>query len=138
MTAPDAAWEFFGTAPKWVSALMRVRNAIVSLFGLKTGKDAALRPEKTTLVRGQKVGLFRIYEADDSEVILGEDDKHLNFRVSVFLPAAEKDPALKRTLTVSTVVHFNNVFGRIYFFFVRPFHRLVVPAMFRRMLKQTG
>ena len=38
MTATDAAWEFFGQAPRWVGTLMRMRNSLVSLFGLKTGR----------------------------------------------------------------------------------------------------
>lgn len=137
MSAADAAWDFFGRAPEWVSALMRLRNRVVSLFGLKTGPAVRPgRPEKKDLAAGQKVGMFRIYSVSETEVILGEDDRHLNFRVSVLLgPPENRPPAdLSRLLTVSTVVHYQNAFGRIYFFFVRPVHQIIVPAMFRRML----
>ncbi len=113
---------------------MRLRNAVVSLFGLKTGDMDGKRPEKIALKTGQKVGMFRVYEVSETEVILGEDDRHLNFRVSVFLDAAPPPDRGHRRLTVTTVVHFNNAFGRFYFFLVKPVHRLIVPAMFRRML----
>ena len=130
MTATDAAWEFFGQAPRWVGTLMRMRNSLVSLFGLKTGQSQ--KPvERRALVPGQKVGLFRIYSASPTEVILGEDDRHLNFRVSVLVEPGDQG---KKNLVVSTVVHYQNGWGQIYFFFVRPFHRIIVPAMFRRMI----
>ena len=131
LTAADAAAAFFGRAPRWISFLMSVRNRIVSVFGLKTGKDNPTAPTAADLTVGQTVGLFRVYQASPSEVILGEDDRHLNFRVSVLV--RPPDPT-GRLLIVSTVVHYRNVFGRLYFFFVRPIHRLIVPAMFRRML----
>lgn len=134
MTASDAAWAFFGRAPAWISTLMRIRNGLVSLVGLKTGNMDAKKPARTELKAGDKVGMFRIYAVSDREVILGEDDRHLNFRVSVFLEEPGREP---RRLIVSTVVHFHNALGRTYFFFVGPFHRRIVPAMFRRMLTHT-
>ncbi len=129
MTATDAAWEFFGQAPRWVGTLMRMRNSLVSLFGLKTGRGEQ-SVERRALAPGQKVGLFRIYSASPTEVILGEDDRHLNFRVSVLVEPGDQG---KKNLVVSTVVHYQNRWGQMYFFFVRPFHRIIVPAMFRRM-----
>lgn len=138
LTATDAAWEFFGGAPAWVSALMRFRNSLASLVGLKTGETRTDR--RIELRAGQRVGLFRIFSVTDREVILGEDDRHLDFRVSVFLaPAAkavQEQSEPRQQLIVSTVVHYRNVFGRIYFFFVRPVHQIIVPAMFRRMLSR--
>lgn len=117
---------------------MRLRNRIVSVFGLKTGEG---RVQPTSLVPGQKVGLFRIYSVTAQEVILGEDDRHLDFRVSVLLqplrPAAQEQTEPQQVLIVSTVVRYRNVFGRIYFFFVRPVHKLIVPAMFRQMLSRS-
>ena len=37
----------------------------------------------------------------------------------------------KRHLTLSTVVHCNNFLGRLYIFFIAPFHRLVVKSSLR-------
>jgi hypothetical protein len=37
---------------------------------------------------------------------------------------------------VSTVVRFNHWFERVYFLPVRPFHRLIVPAMMRSGLRR--
>lgn len=62
-----------------------------------------------------------------SRLVMGEDDRHLDFRV-VLDVAGE---AAARAVTVATVVRYRNAFGRAYFALVRPFHRLVVPAMVR-------
>ncbi len=41
-----------------------------------------------------------------------------------------------KTLTISTTVQFNNHFGKLYFLLVRPFHRLIVPAMLKGIIRQ--
>jgi hypothetical protein len=40
-----------------------------------------------------------------------------------------------RQVVVSTIVRFHNWLGRAYFVPVRPFHRLIVPAMIRYGLR---
>jgi len=62
---------------------------------------------------------------------LGEDDKHLDFRLSV-LRSPDLSPTLGGQLTVSTVVHCHNLLGRAYILVIAPFHRLVVKASLRR------
>jgi hypothetical protein len=61
------------------------------------------------------------------EILLGEDDQHLNFRTSVQLERQEE----KCWVIVSTVVQFNNWLGHAYFVPVRPIHKIIVPAMMR-------
>ncbi len=130
----DAAKAFFSTGPKWIDKLFAFRNTVASFFGLKTPKknkrEEMLR--NFTCQPGEKVGLFQIFSRTDSEVILGEDDKHLNFRVSLFLHSVDNDSS-KKNLTISTTVTFHNFLGRFYFLPVRPFHKLIVPAMLKSM-----
>ncbi|HNP79162.1 MAG TPA: DUF2867 domain-containing protein, partial [Cyclobacteriaceae bacterium] len=80
-------------------------------------------------------GLFRVYDKNDFEVILGEDDKHLDFRVSLLLVPDSKNPGIKKLL-ITTLVRFNNVWGKVYFLPVRPFHKLIVPSMLNNMISQ--
>ena len=63
---------------------------------------------------------------------MGENDKHLNFKVSILL---EKLEANNKSITISTIVVFNNWFGKLYFFPVKPFHKLIVPIMLKSILK---
>jgi hypothetical protein len=111
----------FANQPAWVDILMRIRDAIVARLGLKTGKQlATLEPGART----QRVGIFRIYSKNATEIVVGEDDKHLDFRVSLLCVDAQ--------LTVSTVVHCHNRLGRTYLRLIAPFHRLVVQESLRR------
>ena len=41
-----------------------------------------------------------------------------------------------KNLTISTTVEYNNWFGKLYFFPVRPFHKLIVPAMLKGIIKK--
>ncbi|HMS66889.1 MAG TPA: DUF2867 domain-containing protein [Saprospiraceae bacterium] len=134
----DAAKAFFSSGPKWVGKLFDLRNKIVSVFGLKTAgdqKDRKSQLENFKWQIGEQLGLFKVYDANDHEIVMGEDDKHLNFRVSMFLNEKPSDPT-KKQLTISTVVQFNNWFGKLYFLPVRPFHKIIVPVMLRGIIKQ--
>jgi hypothetical protein len=129
---PDVLARFiFSHQPAWVGGLMRVRDLAVARMGLKTGKHLA------TLAQGaaaERVGIFRVYSTNGSEIVVGEDDKHLDFRVSV-LCSGEAGPGMGKELTVSTVVHCHNLLGRTYILAIAPFHRLVVKASLRRAAK---
>ena len=133
----DLGRAFFSSAPKWVDKLFGLRNKIVGMFGLKTSGslDRQQILDNLKCEQGDQVGLFRVFDKSDNEIILGEDDKHLNFRVSLFLDEL-KDDKLKKQITISTTVLFNNWFGRFYFLLVRPFHKLIVPAMLKGIIKQ--
>ena len=113
--------------PSWIGRLTRLRDVIVARFGLKTASHLA------TLASDPKAGridIFRVYSVNDTEIVLGEDDRHLDFRVSVLCVSAAPDAGL--LLTVSIVVHCHNLLGRTYLLVIAPFHRLVVRASLRR------
>ncbi|MBI1837393.1 MAG: DUF2867 domain-containing protein [Flavobacteriia bacterium] len=129
---------FFTSSPKWVEKLFAFRNKIVSLFGLKTSGKAVNRKELLDNFKcetGEQLGLFKVFGKNEQEVVLGEDDKHLNFRISLFL-SPDKNDWNKKTLTISTTVVFNNRFGRLYFLPVKPFHKRIVPLMLKGIIKQ--
>jgi len=134
----DIGKAFFSSGPKWVGILFTVRNKIVSLFGLKTSGNAGNRQQLLDNFKcepGERLGLFKVFDKTDNEVVLGEDDTHLNFKISLFLNELKSDQT-KKELTITTVVEFNNWFGRIYFLPVRPFHKLIVPAMLKGIIKE--
>ena len=137
-TPKRVAKAFFTSGPRWVEQLFAIRNHIVALFGLKTSGPSTNRKkqiENFTCQPNEQLGLFKVFHASQNEVILGEDDKHLNFRVSLFLT---QDPTLphKKVLTISTTVQFNHWLGRCYFLPVRPFHKLIVPTILKGIIKE--
>ncbi len=116
----------FAHSPNWVNGLLRLRNNIVGLFGLDTYKNSS-EISTNNLKVGSKTGIFKIYAISDNEIIAGEDDKHLDFRVSVVKQ--------NKKVIISTLVHYNNNFGRAYMTLIMPFHKMVVKAMLKNALK---
>ena len=126
---PDALARFiFSNQPSWVAQLMRVRDGIVAGFGLKTAGHLATLANDP---KANRVGIFKVYSTSETEIVLGEDDKHLDFRVSV-LCSGGPAPGSSRHLTISTVVHCHNLLGRSYLMAIAPFHRMVVKASLQR------
>lgn len=115
---------FFLGAPGWLHRLMDLRNALVRPLGLKTGPMGPPPPPPYHV--GQSIGLFRLLSLTEDEAVLGEDDRHLDFRVSLkLLP--------DRRLAVSTHVTMHNGLGRAYMAVVKPVHRIIAPIVARNM-----
>jgi len=112
--------------PKWINFLMALRNKIVSLMGLKNlghlGDIDSKKPLDEYRI-GDRVGIFTLLFLSDNEIILGESDKHLDVKVSVFKERCEGE-----LISMSTVVHVHNFSGKLYMLFVKPMHKLIVPS----------
>ena len=122
---------FFESTPRWFSLLFQLRNRIVAVFGLKTAASGRSESAPACQV-GQTIGLFRIFAMTDTEVVLGQDDSHLDFRTSLLLHRHEAGA----DLFVSTLVHTRNRLGVLYFTVVKPFHCFAVPILARAMAKR--
>lgn len=137
-TLVDIGKSFFSSGPKWIESLFALRNRMVSIFGLKTPGNITDRQNQLNnfkCEKGERFGLFKVFDKTENEIILGEDDKHLNFRVSLFLEE-QKNELTKKNLTISTTVAFNNWFGRLYFLPVKPFHKLIVPTILKGIIRE--
>jgi hypothetical protein len=122
VSATDVLLAFFSATPRIVECLLVLRNAAVSLLGLKsTARRRRLDP--AMLRSGSRVGLFELGPIHAHSAVIGADDAHLNFRV---LLSSEHT-----SLRCKTQVEFHNTLGRVYFFFVKPLHRFIVPLMLR-------
>ena len=126
----DLGKAFFTSNIPWVKKLFTLRNKLVAMFGLK-GSDKKSKimkqAEQSDFAIGERFGLFKVLDKKEKEIILGEDDKHLDFKVSLLYAQPENK------IYISTGVQYHNFFGRLYFFFVKPFHRLVVKSMLNSM-----
>ncbi|MDQ3394343.1 MAG: DUF2867 domain-containing protein [Bacteroidota bacterium] len=146
LVVDDFVKGFFSSAPKWVEALFMARNKIVRLAGLKAPnqQDKIAELAAFKIEKGGRLGLFKIFDRSLNEVLMGEDDKHLDFRVSFLLervsPAKEiiaggDNKQNRYSLTVTTLVSFKNIWGKIYFLPVKPMHKIVVNEMIRSIVK---
>ncbi|MFZ4875210.1 DUF2867 domain-containing protein [Janthinobacterium sp. Mn2066] len=114
-----------GSQPAWAQSLMRVRDAIVKPFGIKTATQLASS-------EGGRIGIFRIYAVTDDEIIVGEDDSHLDFRLSLL---RNRQAGPHGSITMSSVVHCHNKVGRAYIVLIKPFHKLIVQRSLARAVK---
>lgn len=102
--------------PRWVAALLAVRQQAVRLLGL------APAPRET----------FAVREVAGEEALLAFDDRHLDFRVGVGVDAE------RHLLRVVTAVRLHGWRGRVYFAPVRLAHPVVTDAMARSAVRRCG
>jgi uncharacterized protein DUF2867 len=123
----DVFFALFGHTPIWMKLLLIVRNAVARFFGLEAPTvGEIMKPTARSAYRvGDKIGPWPIFFIADNEIVAGRNNKHLDFRVSV-LKATDGDAA---SVVLSTICSVHNVFGKIYLFFVVPFHRAGVRTL---------
>lgn len=132
MSVQQACAAVFGYSPLWVKYLMHLRGLIASIAGLKHEANG-LSTNNTSFNEsnyqvGKRLGLFTIQSLNTNELIMGDDDKHLNFRISVY-KSVQNDVSM---MTVSTVVEIHNWFGKAYMFIVKPFHKYIAKSMVQK------
>src|SRR5262245_30445602 len=109
--ATTAATRIFSRAPTWIRGLMALRNRLVAPLGLKT--SAPLQQDSP-----RRIGLFPVITAAPDRVLLGLDDKHLDFRIAVdVMPLGRR----QRQITTTPLVQTHNPLGRVYLAIVLPF-----------------
>ena len=129
-TAVDIWLSIIQITPPWVDILMLIRNRVVQLFGLKNlGLNRDVENRKYS--KGDRVGIFTVFSISDDEIILTDDDKHLNVKISL----CRFQNGDSQKVHVSTVVHTYNILGRFYMLFVKPFHRVIVRSMLSKAEK---
>jgi Protein of unknown function (DUF2867) len=118
LTAMDAARLVLGHFPRWVRVLMAIRNTVVAPFGIKS--STAHSPAEMEMV-----GVFPVVSQSVHQVVLGFDDRHLDFRavIDVHNDGGEK------LVSVMTLVRRKNLFGKLYLPAIIPFHKLITLAM---------
>ncbi len=135
-TITDNGELFFTSGPKWADFLMSTRNKIVGLFGLKSAPTISEEERNHGALKfeeGKQLNIFKLYSKRESELIMGNDDKHLNFRVSLLLDSTDDD-SKKKKIHITTVITYRNWLGKIYFIPVKPFHCLIVKETLKRMI----
>ena len=126
LDARSAAERIFSQSPRWVKALLELRNGIVAPFGLKTSAE---REAKAGMV-----GMFPILSETPERLVAGFDDHHLDFRVVVDVAPA----GLGREVTATTLVLTHNWFGRAYLTAIMPFHRMIAKTLLGQVSRLTA
>lgn len=111
----------------WMNALLSLRDTVVKPLGLKTTEDLGLEESGTPLEErqpGDRIGFFRIYRVEENEVLLGEDDWHQDFRLSLFRRNGHSP-----RIYASTCCKRHNIFGHVYLALILPFHKKIAATV---------
>lgn len=104
------------TQPRWITPLLVVRDRLVRLLGLHQARQDGVSQR------------FPVLASTPQEIVTGDDDKHLSFRVSTRVTE-------RGTAVVTTTVTIHNGFGRLYWGVVRFVHPRVVRSSMRVMAR---
>lgn len=122
------AHAILGRPAWWVRGLLTTRDMTAARFGLKTtGELQRNAPDR------KSISFFPILARSENELVLGVDDRHLDFRASILLGTLNDEGAFE--VIVTTVVRCHNTFGRAYLNLIRPFHILVVRSNLSRAVQ---
>lgn len=113
--------------PRWFRWLLACRDIMVKPFGILSSTQM-----RTVLVADgtPHIDFFPVIAVENNELIIGANDRHLDFRISVLQRhGGEVD---EREVVLASVVHCHNRIGKLYITLIAPFHRLVVRTMLKR------
>ncbi len=107
----------FLSLPRPAALMMRLRNAVIRPFGLQHG------------------GSFRdlVTEKSEEEIVLCKNDRHLSFRVGIYCSKMEDG---WQDVSITTVVRYNNLSGRLYFAVIWVFHKVLARSLFKKATGQ--
>jgi hypothetical protein len=128
----DVFFAIFAHHPLWMKLLLIVRNKLASLAGLDapTASEILHVESRKHYLVGDKISVWPIFALSDNEIVAGRNNKHLDFRLS----ALKMPDGNGMSVVVSTVCIVHNLSGKIYLFFVVPFHRYGVKKLMARAL----
>jgi hypothetical protein len=130
--SPAALFEaLLGHNPRWAKGLLILRNRLALRAGLAVAPDALIQnfERKSQYAVGDAIGPWPIFYLSETELIAGRNNDYLNFRFSV-LKLATPVPMV----AYSTLCNVHNRYGKIYLFFIAPFHRFGMRHLMRRAI----
>ena len=129
----DIFFSIFSHHPRWIKLTLVLRNRLAKRCGLSVPAEADVMssPRRQTYKVGDIIGPWPIFSIDDSELVVGRDNGHLDFRLSILRELGSTGPCV----VVSTVCVVHNWYGKAYLFFIVPFHRWGVRYIITRALR---
>lgn len=115
LTAIKAARGALGHFPPWVQMLMTIRDTVVAPFGVKPSTVHSASEM-------EMIGIFPVVSQSADQVVVGFDDRHLDFRAVIDVSHADGGT----TVSAMTLVKRKILFGKIYLAAITPFHNLIV------------
>ncbi len=125
LDARQAAERMMARAPRWVDALVTLRNILVAPFGLKTSGA------RNAIAARHRSGYFRSSAKRRS----GSSPASTTGTSISASWSTSRRRAQGQSVTATTLVLTHNWLGRTYLAIILPFHRLVVRAMLAQVAR---
>jgi hypothetical protein len=113
---------FFSESPAWFSLLMWIRDRVMSIFSVKSSTEIQAAAEKQGI---ETISVFPVISRTEKEIVVGENDSHLNFQTSILIRYGDGDRK-GQEMVATTVVHCHGLFGKAYITIIKPFHVMIV------------
>jgi hypothetical protein len=84
-------------------------------------------------VRTYRIGAFPVLSQTPERVVMGLDDRHLDFRLVVDVAPLDER---RRDVVATTLVRTHNRLGRTYLAAILPFHRRIVPGIMANVARR--
>ncbi len=110
----------------WFRLALKFRDRIMSMFGIKSYQEVGIRLVDRN---ADVIGFMPVLSRSDDEIIMGERDRHLDFRVSLLV---RQRPGLSPEIVATTIVSCHNLLGRAYLKIILPGHRIVMRASLQK------
>jgi hypothetical protein len=121
---------FLTDFPRWVYSLFKLRNIIVRPFGIPAD-DGIMDYPFQTIEKGAVFSFFKVLDFKPEELLLFAPDEHLDSWFSFYV----NKKGNRDELIITTIVKYNNMKGRFYFMFIKPFHKLIVKTKMKSIYK---
>ncbi len=128
----EVAQRIFTGLPGWINALLAARDLGVTFFGLKTTAKLPKNNDRRSAVNvGEPINFLCVRSITPNEIILGEDDTHLDFKIAVF-----RETESSKRISLATWVHTHNRLGRLYLRTISRFHVMIVNSRLKALSRQ--
>ena len=135
ITPDDVQIAIWTTWPIWLNWLFKLRTILVKPFKLKSDINSYAEIIKECLINGKPHEGISVLSKSSEETVMCTIDKHLTFYLSVIIKKGEGN---KKSVIATTLVNFNNLLGRCYFFVIYPFHTFLVRVLLKYIIKRIG
>lgn len=109
----------------------------MSIFGVKRSTEIQAEAQRKGI---DTIEIFPVISRGEDEIIVGENDSHLNFQTSILVREDQRAIAAHRDgngkgeeMVVTTVVHCHGLFGKAYITIIKIFHIMIVKHNLARM-----
>jgi Protein of unknown function (DUF2867) len=135
-TVVDIFMSVFGHHPLWMKLALVTRNRIAAMCGLDApNMSEIMNPKVKSSYRvGDKIGPWPIFVLEPNELVAGRNNKHLDFRLSIIKEPLKEPDGHPANTVISTICTVHNLSGKIYLFFIVPFHKWGVKKLIARAI----